>query len=208
MRVGRFLISLAVLGTLAACGSSSAHPTAAPAAATCGPGGGHTLAASSLARAYSYHGAVYGCAGAHQYRLGTTGFCINADRVGPVAVAGRLGAYASTRCGVDTGSTQVVVRRLSDGTQLSSYQASSFKPGPESFSSVDSIVVDRAGHVVWIASANSIATHRHGIQVVESRRGRVHVLDSSPKIVQGSLRRRGSRVTWRDGTVNRSTTLG
>lgn len=206
--MARFLILLVALVPLAACGSSSAQSTAGAARARCGPAGGQTLASSSSARAYSYHGAVYGCAGTHQYRLGRSDRCLGTTGVGPVTVTARLVAYAARSCGIDTSTSQVVVRRLSDGKQLAAYPASSLTLGAESFSTVGSIVVDRSGHVAWIVSMSSIGTHRHGVQVLTSGRTQARVLDSSRNVDPHSLRRNGSKVTWTDGGSKRSATLG
>ncbi len=205
--MARFLISLVAVGTLAACGSSAAQTPAASADATCGPSGGHTLAAGPRARAYSWHGAVYGCAGARQYRLGTTDRCIGTTKAGPVVVAARLVAYAATSCGIDIGTTQVIVRRLSDGTRVSGYPVSVLKPGAESFSSVASIVLERSGEVAWIVSENSIATHHQSVEVVSGQHGRLRGLDSGSSIVPGSLRLTRAGLTWKHGRSTRSAPL-
>jgi len=60
-----------------------------------------------------------------------------------VAVAGRRG-YAVERCGIDTGTTLVEVRRFSDGRRLFS-QAAVPAAGVESFDSVGSIVINGGG---------------------------------------------------------------
>jgi hypothetical protein len=199
----RYLICLALVGAIASCGVSSAAPSTSASAtvARCGPGGAHTLAASPQARIYSWRGSVYGCTVGHRLRLGSVSRCVRPERVGPVVVAGDLAAYAVTSCGIDTGSTQVIVTRLSTGRRLSTHAASSIILGPESFASVGSIVVNRAGQVAWIASASSIATHRRAVQVLAADQRRTRVLDSSLAIAPGSLQLRGSKLSWKQGAA-------
>lgn len=121
------------LATLAA--SGGAHG-----GSVCGPLTARTLASSSHARVYALGAGAFGCAagGRKSFRLGGTSTCIGADRVGPIVVAGEIAAFASERCGVDTGSTQVLVRNLRDGKHLSASEAAA-SPGPESLTSVDSL---------------------------------------------------------------------
>jgi hypothetical protein len=198
----RWLALTAAVCALAACGSSSAASSGGTASAHCGPAAGHTMARSSQARVYTSGHAVYGCArGGHRpIRLGSIGGCVGGSSVGQVAVAGKLAAYAVSRCGVDTSTSQVVVRRLTDGHQLSSRNATSGAVGPESQQSVGSIVVTSGGKVAWIASSASILTHRHNSQVIAASGGTVRVLDSGAGIVAGSLQLHNGTVSWtRDG---------
>jgi hypothetical protein len=125
-----------------------------------------------------------------------------------VAVAGRLAGYAVERCGVDTGTTLVEVRRLSDDRQLFTRAASSLSLGPESYDSVSSIVVAPSGEVAWIAVASSLATHRQGSQVLEADRSGRRVLETGASIQANSLRLHGSRLTWSAGGVKHSAKLG
>lgn len=207
--MGRLVVL--VLGALAACGASASGLTRAsrPVPSACGPASARTLAGGPSARVYVVAQTVYGCA-AHsgrRFRLGTTGFCNRAERVGPVAVAGRLAAVALTSCGVDTGSTTVQVRRLSDGAVLSAYPAAA-APGPESFTSVSAIVVDAAGAVAWIGRANSVVRHSSSTTVYAARAGAARQLDAGSAIVADSLRLTGTTVSWRHGGERRSAPLG
>jgi hypothetical protein len=132
--------------------------------------------------------------------------CIGADRVGPVVVAGTIASFASERCGVDTGSTRVLVRNLRSGKLLSA-SAAAASPGPESFTSVDSLVARSDGAVAWIAQASSIGNHMTNVEVRRvDARGQA-LLDSGGAIARGSLRVRRSRLTWTHGGQLRSTTL-
>ena len=207
----RLLIAATTVCALAACGSSVAAPGSTPAGAAgtrCGPSAAKTLAASRDARVYVQSGSVYGCAarGRGRYRLGHSLLCVNSDRVGPVTVAGRLAAFAVTRCGVDTGSATVVVRRLSDGAHLFSHVAAN-PSGPEGYISVTSIVATSKGAVAWIARASSIVSH-HTVMGVFVRHGAgVSQLDSGSGIVADSLQLKGSALSWSDSSGRRSARL-
>lgn len=201
------LVTLASGVLLAACGTSAARSSSA-ANPPCGPKAADTLASSHLARVYALHGAVFGCSahGSTSYRLGRRDRCILATRIAPVTVAGELVAYGAERCGVDTGSTLVVVRRLTDGKQLLSAPATS-PPGVESYQSVDSLVLKRDGAVAWIAVGRSIVGTRRVVEVRKSDKRGQAVLDSSGALAPYSLRLRGSTLRWRDGKQTRSATL-
>src|SRR5947209_3473465 len=107
----------------------------------CGPPTARTLALTHLARAYALRGEVYACAhGGHSYDLGSSHLCMSSNRVGPIALSGTVAAYGAQRCGVDTGTAQVVVRRLTGGTVLHTATATSRVPGAESYQSIGSLV--------------------------------------------------------------------
>jgi hypothetical protein len=180
-----------------------------PALARCGSNGGHTIAASSAARVYSLHGHVYGCAGraGRVYRLGSSATCISTRLVGPVTVVGDLAAYGAQSCGIDTGSSQVVVRRLSDDQQILTAGASSLQLGPESYVSVTAVALRADGHVAWIAMGSSIATHRKDVEVHQQDARGAHLLDSGAAVRPQSLKLRGTRLTWIHGRSLRSSTL-
>jgi len=205
---------------LAACGSSSAAPgsVSAPSTSTashqssavvCGLRGAPTLTATRLARVYEHRGAVYGCAmsGGRSYLLGGSRNCIATPLVQAVALAGQLAAYGVERCGVDTGSAQVIVRRLSDGQQLRESSAITGQVGPESHQSVDSVVLRADGAVAWIVQADSIIRHSSEVEVNRADRRGEAQLDSGPEIAPRSLRLRGSTVTWAHSGSVRSATL-
>src|SRR5947209_7910333 len=97
------LAALAAL--LCACGSSSARSSAG-AGPPCGPAGARTVAADAQARVYVKNGRVYGCSdrARRSYMLGATTCRPAGQMIAPVALAGRLVAYGSEQCGIDTGS--------------------------------------------------------------------------------------------------------
>jgi hypothetical protein len=208
--MARGVILLVLLCSPASGGSAFAASPAGRASAPCGPAAGSTLAQSAQARVYVRNQSVYGCAngGERQLRLGSDGLCPRSGHLGPVVVAGKVAAYASRTCGVDTASTQVIVRRLSDGAQLSSQSATESSPGAESFQSVGSIVVRSDGAAAWIGTSSSIASHRSITEVLERLGGSVRRLDQGSTIRSGSLTLRGSKLSWKHGQTRRSATLG
>jgi hypothetical protein len=210
----RRLSVAAAMVALAACGSSAALPSGsaggAAAARGCGPAGARTLAASTVARVYSVRQTVYGCSDhtGRRTRLGVTSSCIQNELIGPVRVAGELAAYGDEICGVDTGSTSVIVLRLSDRRRLTSEPAVTGLLLPESYESVESLVVKADGAVAWIATGGSIVGHGRGsVEVHAVAGGMRRLLDAGAGIRPGSLRLSGSRVTWEHGSTTRSATL-
>ena len=186
-----------------------ARARARASAGHCGPASATTLAHDNVARVYAVDNAVYGCAtgAGHSFRLGARLSCVGTSRAGPVfALAGRLVGYGLSRCGVDTGFTQVVVRRLTDGTQLRSLPATGVV-GPESYQSVGSLVLRADGGVAWIGTGSSIVGGRKLIEVRKADRSGAALLDSGRAVDSGSLRLHGSKLTWMHGGQVRSATL-
>jgi hypothetical protein len=207
MRMRGRLGTLSGVTCLLACGAAAgAAHSVAP---VCGPARAHTLAADSLARVYSRGGKVYGCAkGSHSsYVLGSASHSVGQARVGPIALAGVDVAYGKTTSGVDVISAEVVVKNLTDGRTLRNQPATAGNFGPETAQRVDSIVVKPDGSVAWIATINSIISHRGTTQVRKSDRTSRTSLDSGRKIKPGSLRLGGSKLSWSDGSVTKTATL-
>lgn len=207
MRMGCAVGAIVIL--TAACGSSSAAPgstrPAHPATAHCGPRSAKTLAVTRGARVYSFRGGVYGCAdgGSRSYLLAGSSMRPGQPRIGRLALAGAVVAYGQTTSGVDTASAEVFVRRLDNGRTLRSLAAMSQPIGPESFQSVDSIVVKSDGAVAWIAVARSIIRHSAQTEVDRAdRRGRAR-LDAGSGIASSSLHLAGSSLSWRHGGATR-----
>ena len=204
------LALLATATALAACATSASGSSSAS-GAVCGPTSAKTLAASPQARVYASGDSAYGCAaGDHgQIRLGSRRSCIGSPRVGPVTVVGALTAYGLETCGVDTGSTVVNVRRLTDGKQLR--RASAAGPlgplGPESYEAVESLALAKSGSVAWIVSTNSLATHQRSVEVRRADPRGNALLDSGAAIAIHSLRLTGSTLHWRDGGQMRTASL-
>jgi hypothetical protein len=206
--LSRFVALAAAIGAglLASCGGSGSHTTATstrPAARTsgCSPRGARTLLAAGGTRIFSLSGSIYGCseAAGRRFRLGSAGVCIGAERAGPFALAGPTVGYALQRCGVDTGTTELIARRLTDGRQLRTARAIRAVLAPETFVTVGSIVVAGDGALAWIASAASLASHRQAREVDRAGRSGFSTLDSGSAIDAGSLTGHGSILTWRHG---------
>jgi hypothetical protein len=128
-------------------------------------------------------------------------------RVGPVAVAGDLAAYGLTKFGIDTVRATVVVRRLTDGTEVKELSATR-AVGAEAFESIGSVVVMANGAVAWIGSEHSIAAGRRtAIEVHAAGADGDRVLASGPRIDLASLRLHGSQLSWVDSGTTRHATL-
>lgn len=229
--VGALPVTVVVIA-VASCGPASGAGDRS--AMRCGPARARTLAADSLVRVFQTGAGVYGCSAKTGLRtkLGPVGPCFEDNQlVAPVAVAGELVAYGLESCGVDTESAQVVVRRLSDGRVLLNDAASTsvfFNPvsdvspraanspslvggcdlgqGTDGAICVSSLVLAHGG-VAWISvlilpdgARDTMKVHR------VDRRGK-QILDTSPKIAPGSLRLRGSRLSWKHGSFVRVATL-
>jgi hypothetical protein len=162
-----------------------------------------------VARVYAVNTVVYGCSShtGRRTRLGQTGSCIRSQRVSRVAVVGELAGYGVESCGVDTGFGRVVVRRLSDGSELVNDAANSLPLGPESYRSVGSLVLKADGAIGWIAVGTSMLQHTTDTEVHKAKQGTEVILDTGRDIDPHSLRLRGSTLTWRHGPVRRSATL-
>lgn len=202
--MSRLIAAIVVIAALAACGGAAASRSAP--STPCGPTSARTLAVGSQARVFAVRGMVYGCAtdgAGRRFALGTTNLCVRSVRVQAVAVAGRLAAFGAQSCGVDTGSSVVQVRRLTDGRTLYTHPAASAL-GPESYTTVPTIVADGAGDVAWIAHGSSIVRRAASTTVYAARGSSVRRLDSGPAIAVASLRLTGTTVRWRNARQSRS----
>lgn len=183
--------------------------TAAAPGASCGRPQGQTLAQSASARAYTLNGEVYACAipnGVVRH-LGSASVCVGTKRAAPVAVDGGFVAYALESCGIDTGSSQVIVMRARTGKRLHADPATTEPTGPESYETVQSLVVKRNGSDAWIAVANSLGTHKTMTEVHAHGTGGFVLLDSGSAINPSSLRLAGSTLRWRHGSRKHSSRL-
>jgi hypothetical protein len=153
---------------------------------------------------------VFGCsfAGGRSFRLGNVARSIREARVQPVAIAGNDAAYGLSSFGVDTIGTEVVIRRLTDGKRLRTFPATRAAV-VEGSQSVGSLAARRDGAVAWIGVVRSIVGGREAIEVhaADGHASADHVLDSGAQIAPGSLRLRGSTLTWRHGAATRHATL-
>jgi hypothetical protein len=77
----------------------------------------------------------------------------------------------------------------------------------ESFQAVGSLVLRADGGVAWIGTRSSIVGGRKLVEVRKADRSGAALLDSGPAVDSGSLRLRGSKLTWKHGGRIRSATL-
>lgn len=195
------------MASLALAAPGGAQP---PPVIPCGAASARTLASDGVARVYSQHGRVYGCAAADHksFRLGQASGTPDQKRVGPVALAGVEAAYGLTTSGVDTISAKVIVRRLTDGRVLHRHNAITGPQPAEFYEKVDAVVVKGDGSVAWTADGGSIISHwRRGRQVEKVDHTGQTLLDHGLGIRLRSLRLSGSQLTWRDGGTTRSARL-
>ena len=178
---------------------------------SCPPSGTVTIASSPSARVYRVgeepFGGVFGCVigGTASYELAPGG----QTHATPVVLVGQLAAYGLSSFGVDTGTTSVVVRRLSDGAQLLDVPAVA-KPYPlvEAVQGVTGLVLAPDGAVAWIGQEHSLGTGQTVTEVVKDDASGETVLDSGAGIDTSSLQLSGSTVTWLDAGVTKTATLG
>jgi hypothetical protein len=191
--------------------SASAGTPSGGGHASCLPQGAHTLAGDNVAVVFSWHGSIYGCLAATGARenLGGARVCnVPRGRVGPVKLVRAIVAYGLETCGVDAGSSDVVVRNLTTARRLADPVAGTLPRGPESFVSVTSLALRGDGAVGWIARDDSLVGQRPTTYEVHSfTAGKASLLDSGTSIAPGSLRLAGARMTWRHGSATRSATL-
>jgi hypothetical protein len=199
----RLVLTGLVSATAAVLGGSAGAATAASSA--CAPAGAQIKLSNSRAQVYALSKAIYACdrSTRRTTKLGQTTICNVTARVDNLALAGDVVAYGLDRCGVDTGSTTVVVRRTSDGTRLHSLAAITGPSLVESYQSINALVVTAKGAVAWIATDSSIIGRGKRIEVHANGR----LLDSGPAIKVGSLRLHGSKLSWRDGAKTRTARL-
>ncbi|MDQ6806542.1 MAG: hypothetical protein M3065_16605, partial [Actinomycetota bacterium] len=178
---------------------------------SCLPVGATTLAADRGAVAFSWHGSVYACLAATGARtkLGSATVCnVRPGRVAPVRLVGKFVAYGLASCGVDTGSSDVVIRNLVTGKRLADLTAGTVPRLPESFVLVGSLVLKGDSAAGWIAVDESLVrTRPSSYEVHRFTGGKSFLLDSGVTIDPSSLQLVGSRMTWQDGTQTRSTKL-
>src|SRR5437763_15651522 len=121
--------------------------------------GARALATSRSVRVFRNREFVYACLNTGEgFRLGRSGHCDQPNRegIGQIALADRVLAFGLETCGVDTGSTNLIVTRLGDHTQITTFSPTLGDTGPESHYSIDSLVVTLGRTVAWIGSGSGI----------------------------------------------------
>jgi hypothetical protein len=193
------LVSAVITAVLAALGGGTAAASSA-----CAPPGAQVKLTDRHAQVYVLGKAVYACdrGTGRTTKLGQKTVCVATARVDGTALAGDLVAYGLDRCGVDSGSTAVIVRRVSDGKRLHSFAAITGPGLVESYQTIGALIVTPKV-VAWIATISSIIGH--------GKRTEVHangmLLDSGTGIAPTFLRLHGSKLSWRKGGSTQTATL-
>jgi hypothetical protein len=203
----RFSIAplIAVIAVALAPGAT-ANVSARPRA--CAPRQAHIVMSDRQAQVYARGGTTFACArrGGARLRLGTTASCIAHDLAQRVALRGMVVAVARETCGIDTGSTEIIVWRLGRRLPLARGPAA-VALRPESYTTVTALLISRRGNAAWIAATHSLGAAGGQVEVRSLIDGRDIVLGSGSDIATRSLRLRGTELTWRDGGTDRSASL-
>ncbi len=200
------------LATLA-CGSglAAAAVQARPRASAtgCAPTHGKVLTRDSRATVYALSGRSYGCVrGRRPVALGTARQNHpGQSRVGGFVLSGSFVGYHRSTCGVDTCSSDVVVRQLAGGRVVRDTNAFTGTAPPEGVVTVTAMVL-RGSSVAWVAGAQSIAGDAHPVYEVDrvDRHGAA-TLDRGAAIGPHSLTLSGTQLRWRDGGTTRTASL-
>lgn len=192
-------------------------PAADGAEHRCQMAGSTTVASSSLARVFQRHGVIYGCLRSVGRRFVLTRYKhsgANTIEQYEFRLSGRYVAYGETKIGKEYRGYFVYVHDLRNGRQsvnetgatpkqaLDVTFGNAFGIGP-----AVSVRLRASGEVAWIARAQYPDAEPQ--YEVRKREGRKRTLlaranDIDPK----SLRLRGDRLTWRQGTMLARATLG
>ncbi|MGI8412296.1 MAG: hypothetical protein ACR2QA_07345 [Solirubrobacteraceae bacterium] len=178
----------------------------------CAGRGVKTILATRAGTVFSLDGVTYACSRrtGRRYRLAGSRPCAGegSELSGPVRIAGNRIGYGRVMCGIDFLPAEVIVRSLRTGRVIRREPAVTDDSGIEPSESIDAVVLRPGGDVGWIATSAHPAGE--GPPVIEvnraSARGAV-LLDSGASIAPGSLRLRGSLMTWRDASAVRSAPL-
>jgi hypothetical protein len=185
------------------------------ASSACPPAGAKPIAADSAGLVYSLNDAVYTCSGytGRIIKLGSSGLAgPGATTVGPLALAGQYVVYGTHMMGVDNGSSEVLLRRLSTGRVISSASAFPTMLGPESNTTIEAVVLRPSGAFAWTVSGESIIRpNDSNIGVYEANmhpgRSDFKLLDQGRRIAPTSLKLHGAQLSWKHGSTTRHATL-
>jgi hypothetical protein len=195
---------------------------------TCTPPASTTLAHDTQARVYSLPATsegqqtsaaepksvnVFGCtlAAGKTVLLGSTATDLTGAHlmIDPhtLALSGSRVAYCLTEGGIDSNQVYVALRNLATGKLERRPNASPGPLGPESFSKVSRVVLNRAGAFAWISTGSSITGERaREVAAVDSSR-KARTFDTAANIDPRSLALHGHRLSWTDGGVRHSAVL-
>ena len=126
-----------------------------------------------------------------------------------VTLAGAIVAYTDSTHGVDTGSTEIVVRNIASGRTLL------IVPGAGSFidacvirfQEVTDLVVTRRGSIAWLVRKGAgCKTTAFAVYSAQAS-GAPALLEEGPAIVPGSLRLSHGAVSWENAGQRKSARL-
>jgi hypothetical protein len=168
---------------------------------SCLPSNAHTLMTNENVRIYTLtgsRGGTYACVfdGGHTVALATK--AAPREAIAPIALAGTTVGYGDAFSATDVGGANVAVLDVASGHQLIDVPATTPPTGPESFSSVLTLVVTRGGAVAWIGRKSGV--FEPTLLEVHSARSShsASLLDQGPNIVPDSLRVSGGTVYWQN----------
>ena len=203
------LLAPAASASLVPAPGERAHSIRAP---HCTMNGARTVAANRHVRVFRARGEVFGCrrTANRAYEIGHgSGECQNNDLIDSAVVAGNLAALNVRTCGLYGSSSTVKLVNLRDGRgRFASAPLST--PGSEAgYDAIRGMTVTPGGGLAWLG----VRVARGAVVAAEVRRRRPGfadrsvVLDSGVAIDPRSLRRRGSRVQWRNAGAARSAAI-
>ncbi len=181
--------------------------------AACGPANAQTVTADTAARIYRVptgHSPLgtlynyYGCtvAGAKSQLLASTSAL---SRVRAIKLRGAMSGFIVDQHGVDTGSSTLTVRDLTDGRVVHTVAVSYMVP--RLFDSLVSYVLAPSGNIAW-ATERSPNFGPQGEVTIHRAIGRtVTTLDNGPNVRAGSLRLLRDTVEWIDRGMQRHASL-
>ena len=199
MRLGPVAAAWLLVAAIAACGTSARTNRAAcklPGATKLLVGGKAVVFAKPSSGDRRYFGCAYSSG-----RLVALGHArcqsrLSGPGVSHIRLAGTFVGFGTMRCGVDTATAGVQVVELAKRKTTVDVAATSPPNRPESFESVDALVLRGDGAVAWISSISSIVGGGGPRYEV---RERARLLDRGAAIAPDSLAIRGSTVRWRNG---------
>ena len=155
---------------------------------------------------------VFGCrrTADRAYAIGDRGpECQNYDLIDTAVVAGNLVALNIRTCGLYFSSSQVKLVSLRDGRVRFGSVPQATSPPDDAYDAIRGMVLTTEGRFAWLAvrvrggTVVGVEVRRRAV----GSRGKAVLLDRGASIDWRSLRRTGTRVSWRKAGVVRSAGL-
>jgi hypothetical protein len=124
-----------------------------------------------------------------------------------VVLSGSRVAYSLTEGGEDFNQVYVALRNLVTGKVERRPNAGPGPLGPENFSKVTKIGVNKAGAFAWISTGSSIGGDSADEVAAVNTTGEEVVFDTAADIDLHSLKLQGDRLSWTDGGAPHSAVL-